>query len=776
MTAFSKRLSYRLARNTVLLAMLLGTLLNLVQVTEDFFNARQAMDNEIQALMEISHSPASQIAYNIDARLAEELLEGLLRHPAIVEAKITDPDALALAAKQRRSTDATYRWLSDMLFGPSQSYSVNLEVRQLRGIPLGQLAITIDTYHYGTNFLRRATNTLITGFIKSLVLSIILLIVFYVVLTKPLLKLINALHQVDAGAPEKTRLPTPHGHEHDEIGLMVRIINSHLDTIDTNLDRIRVAEAKLKDHSTHLEQEVEARTREISEKNKALQRGNRALIKSKEDAVRRARSRATFLANMSHEIRTPLNGLLGMLSLTLESDLSPTQRSRLEIARNAGQNLLSLLNDILDISKVEAGKLSLESIAFSMRELIEDAASLLANQAHSKAVELVTDIDPGLPELFRGDPTRINQIINNLLGNAIKFTDRGEVRLYARYTNDYMVLEVVDTGIGMSTEAMEHIFAPFSQADTATTRHYGGTGLGLTLCRQLVERMHGQIDVESKPGKGTRFIVRLPLQLASTDRQPADARLQQPELQSKGVWLLLPHANPHRLPLERQLKYWQIPVYDYDLAATPADAMPAILLIDSNISHGALPADIPPASTVLLGNEPSSAEQSGFLSLCFPLRRRELHKVLLHALYPQGTPIDVDMAGPERTLTDLRILLVEDNRVNQIVASTMLKKLGHQVDIAENGERAVAAVTSQPYDIVLMDCQMPVMDGFEATRRIRTHDALRNLPIIAVTANVMEGDRDECITAGMNDYITKPFNQDGLKQVIQRWVNPTPNA
>ncbi|MCH8497569.1 MAG: response regulator [Marinobacter sp.] len=775
MTAFSKRLSYRLARNTVLLAMLLGTLLNLVQVTEDFFSARQAMDNEIQALMEISHSPASQIAYNIDARLAEELLEGLLRHPAIVEAKITDPDALALAAKQRRSTDAAYRWLSDMLFGPSQSYSVNLEVRQLRGIPLGQLAITIDTYHYGNNFLRRATNTLITGFIKSLVLSIILLIVFYVVLTKPLLKLINALHQVDAGAPEKTRLPTPHGHEHDEIGLMVRIINSHLDTIDTNLDRIRVAEAKLKDHSTQLEQEVEARTREISEKNKALQRGNRALIKSKEDAVRRARSRATFLANMSHEIRTPLNGLLGMLSLTLESELSPTQRNRLEIARNAGQNLLSLLNDILDISKVEAGKLSLESIAFSMRELIEDAASLLANQAHSKAVELVTDIDPGLPELFRGDPTRINQIINNLLGNAIKFTEKGEVRLYATYTNDYLVLEVIDTGIGMSADAMEHIFAPFSQADTATTRHYGGTGLGLTLCRQLVERMHGQIDVESQPGKGTRFIVRLPLQLMNADTPPSDARLQQPELQSKGVWLLLPHANPHRLPLERQLKHWKIPVYGYDDAKSAAQA-PPVLLIDSKVSHGKLPEDYPPASTILLGDEPANAEQSGFLNLCFPLRRRELHKVLLNALYPEGAPINVGAAGPERTLTDLRILLVEDNRVNQIVASTMLKKLGHQVDIAENGERAVAAVTSQPYDIVLMDCQMPVMDGFEATRRIRAHDTLRNLPIIAVTANVLEGDRDECITAGMNDYITKPFNQEGLKQVIQRWGNPTPTA
>ena len=776
MTAFSKRLSYRLARNTVLLAMLLGTLLNLVQVTEDFFNARQAMDNEIQALMEISHSPASQIAYNIDARLAEELLEGLLRHPAIVEAKITDPDAMALAAKHRRSTDAAYRWLSDMLFGPSQSYSVNLEVRQLRGIPLGQLAITIDTYHYGTNFLRRAANTLITGFIKSLVLSIILLIVFYVVLTKPLLKLINALHQVDAGAPEKTRLPTPHGHEHDEIGLMVRIINSHLDTIDTNLDRIRFAEARLKDHSTHLEQEVEARTREISEKNKALQRGNRALIKAKEDAVRRARSRATFLANMSHEIRTPLNGLLGMLSLTLESDLPAAQRNRLEIARNAGQNLLSLLNDILDISKVEAGKLSLESIAFSMRELIEDAASLLANQAQIKAVELVTEIDPELPEQFRGDPTRINQIINNLLGNAIKFTDHGEVRLRARYDSDYLVFEVLDTGIGMSAEAMEHIFSPFSQADTATTRHYGGTGLGLTLCRQLVERMHGQIDVESQPGEGARFIVRLPLQATMTDPLPTDASLEQPILQSRGVWLLLSHANPHRLPLERQLKHWQIPVCEYSSTEAPAGQVPPVLLIDSKICHGALPADVPPTSTILLGDDVANAEHSGFLNLNFPLRRRELHKVLLSALYPQGAPVDVSVAGPEQSLADLRILLVDDNQVNQMVASTMLKKLGHQVDIAENGERAVAAVISQPYDIVLMDCQMPVMDGFEATRRIRTYDELRNLPIIAVTANVLEGDRDDCMTAGMNDYITKPFNQEGLKQVIQRWVNPTPGV
>ncbi len=655
---FRKRLSFRLTRDTVLIAMVLGLALNMIQVTLDYFSAQESMENEIRALIEISHSPASQIAYNIDVRLAEELLDGLLRHPATIDARIIDNDGHTMAASSESSPTSPYRWISDALFGSNRSFSDELSVQQLEDLPLGTLNLTIDTYHYGLQFLQRAGYTLVSGFFKSLVLSAALLGIFYFVLTRPMMNVINTLGRVQADTPEKVRLPIPANHQEDEIGAMVGIINQHLETIDSTLAQLRQAESSMKNYSTQLEREVDDRTREISEKNSALQRGNRALIKAKEDAVRRARSRANFLASMSHEIRTPLNGVLGMLGLALEGSLEQEQRDRLEIALTAGQSLLGLLNDILDISKVEAGKLSLENIPFSVRNLIEECATLHAQQAKMKNIELRMDIDPELPTMFLGDPTRTRQVLNNLLSNAIKFTEEGSVRIHATRFGGNLRIDVMDTGIGMSKEGLHRIFSPFSQADTDTTRLYGGTGLGLTLCRQLVERMHGQIMVDSEVGHGTHFTVTLPLPVYTQTTQQT--------------------AKP--LPIEE----------------TPA-----------------------------------------------PVK-------------------------------GLHVLLVEDNQVNQLVASSLLRKLGHSVDLAENGKQALEALEERNYDMVLMDCQMPVMDGYEATRKIRENPAWKRLPVIAVTANVMQGDREDCLASGMNDYITKPYNRNELKAAIDRWAPDSP--
>ncbi len=771
-TAFNKRLSFRLTRNTVLLAMLVGFVLNIGQVTLDYVSARENMSSEIRALMEISHSPASQIAYNIDARLAEELLDGLIKHPAIVDARIVDPEDRTLAAASRSSPESRYRWLSDMLFEPSRFYSTDLRVPQLAEIPLGNLAITIDTYHYGTEFLSRAGYTIVSGFVNSLALSIILLIVFYFVLTKPMLRVIETLSEVEPETPEKVRLPVPQKHEEDEIGQMVGIINRHLDTIDSSLDQLRAAESEMKNYSGKLEKEVDDRTREISDKNKALQRGNRALIRAKEDAVRRARSRADFLASMSHEIRTPLNGVLGMLSLSLESKLEASQRNRLEMAQNAGQSLLGLLNDILDISKVEAGKLSLETIPFDLRGLVEECATLHSQQSLRKGIELVTDIDPGLPERFLGDPTRTRQIINNLLGNAIKFTDAGEVSMGITQTGGNVRLDIIDTGIGMSDDGLRRIFAPFSQAGSDTTRRYGGTGLGLTLCRQLVERMHGQIMVESEEKQGTHFTVLLPLPVHPSETPVFEI----PEtLKTHGVYLALPYDSPHRIPLERQIQAWNLPLRNIDdIKATdlhPGDQ--AVLVVDSGGQKAFEMADQWRSSQVIVLERRSQQQaRQSWQVLALPLRRLELHRSLYRAsggiesIPPAALPA-MEKESPAR---HLHLLLVEDNRVNQIVASGILKKLGYSVDLAENGERAIAALTTGHYDMVLMDCQMPVMDGYEATRRIRQNPDWQSLPIIAVTANVMQGDKDECLAAGMSDYITKPYDKQGLKLMIERWA------
>lgn len=771
---FTKRLSFRLTRNTVLLAMLLGIVLNMAQVTLDFFSARKSMDDEIRALMDISYSPASQIAYNIDTRLAKELLDGLLRHPAIVEARIVDPDDRMLASSTRTSNESRYRMLSDALFGNEREYSESLRVPQLDDIPLGRLEVRIDTYYYGTAFLKRAANTLISGFIKSLILSIILLFIFYFVLTKPLLRVIEALQEVEPEAPEKVRLPIPKHHQEDEIGLMVNIINRHLDTIDSSLDQVRHTESQMKHYSSQLEREVDDRTREISDKNEALQRGNRALIRAKEDAVHRARSRANFLASMSHEIRTPLNGVLGMLSLAIEGELEPSQRNRLEIALNAGQSLLNLLNDILDISKVEAGKLNLESIEFSLRDVIEECATLLSQQARHKHVELVIDLDPALPDIFQGDPTRVRQIVNNLLGNGIKFTETGEVRIRARHDKDNTRIDIIDTGIGMAEESLRRIFSPFSQANADTTRRYGGTGLGLTLCRQLVERMHGQITVESRENTGTHFTVILPLPVRS---QAQRAVFESGQLRQHGVVLDMDHANPHRLPLERQLQFWNIPVQASGNAldrSAPTDSA-AYLCDTADWMRGKLTDIQLTCPLVLVGDpvesiKPVSGRTLQVISL--PLRRGQIETVLQSATSNRTPEKNKTQTETTETLAErvLDILLVEDNRVNQIVASSMLRKLGYRVDLAENGERAIAALKQKTYDVVLMDCQMPVLDGYEATQRIRQNPDWTSLPIIAVTANVMQGDKDDCLTAGMNDYITKPYNKHELQAMIEHWA------
>jgi len=771
--SFQRRLSYRLTRDTVLVAMVLGLVLNLIQITLDYFYARDAMEQDIQALIEISNSPASQIAYNIDVRLAEELLDGLLRHPATIDARILDSDGQTMSAASESSPVSPYRWTSDLLFGTSRVFNSELRVPQLQDLPLGQLVVTIDTWHYGWQFIQRAANTLLIGLLKSLVLSAVLLGIFYFVLTRPMLNVIEALGKVRASTPEKVRLPVPPNHRFDEIGTMVGIINQHLENMEGSVAQLRAAESAMKNYSSQLEQEVEDRTREISEKNEALQRGNRALVRAKEDAVRRARARANFLASMSHEIRTPLNGVLGMLGLALESERDAGQRSQLEIALNAGESLLGLLNDILDISKVEAGKLSLENIPFSMRNLVEECATLHAQQARRKHIHLVNETDPMLPEQFTGDPTRTRQILNNLLSNAIKFTDDGSVRVRTSYSGGSLRLEIIDTGIGMSQDGLHRIFSPFSQADSDTTRLYGGTGLGLTLCRQLVERMHGQILVDSSEGSGTHFTVTLPLPI----NEPANPTLPAEtvsKLREAGVAMAIPPAHPHRLALESQLRAWAIPVRSASrhpkgillMAAEPGDTE-SRAFADGWGGQGVVLADA--TATV-------SSKLPGQYVLPLPLRRTDLYKCLCSAAglltdQDRTLPGEIEQTG-EHT-PSLALLLVEDNQVNQLVASSLLKKLGHQVDHAENGLRAVEALRKRHYDLILMDCQMPVMDGYEATRAIRKNPKWQEIPIIAVTANVMQGDREECLASGMNDYITKPYKREELKAVINRWA-PNP--
>lgn len=776
----SNRLSYKLARNTVLVALLIGLFLNLFQVLIDYINQKDALNKDIQSIITISHTPASQIAYNIDSRLAEELLEGLLKHPAIIEAEIIDSDnrVLALAQRSRKMSESPYRWLSDLLFDPTQTFTSHLSVKQLPNVDLGNLNVTVDTYPAGTAFLKRASFTIISGFFKSLILAVLLLILFYIMLTKPLLKVIDTISQADPESPEKARLPIPKGHEHDEIGILVESTNLHLQSIEKNLQRVRQAEFRLKNYSEQLELIVDSRTHELSEKNDQLVNTNEQLVIAKEEAINRAKARADFLASMSHEIRTPFNGVLGMISLTLEEPLSERQKRQLEVAYNSGMALLDLLNDILDISKVEAGKLTLEEISFNLKTIIEDVGNLLAQNAHARNIELNIDIDPCFPEGVYGDPTRIRQIINNLTGNAIKFTEEGSVTIALTLDNDGINLTVQDTGIGISKDSMEKIFSPFSQAYSDTTRKFGGTGLGLTLCKQLITHMGGQLLVESDEKKGSVFCVKLPLKL---DTSIAPFRPNKALIKSHVLFIQV-GIDKQFDTLIKQLNYWSISVERVKLESISDfkwpkefDVNDTIIILNNAGLCNYLPHGISLEKIILISFKQVDLNRLKVplqITLIPPVSRELFHQSLCRCIDVLTTPrITTIEQSESKNKKDISLLLVEDNKVNQMVAKAILKKIGYKVTVVSDGKEAVHSVQHDHFDAILMDCHMPVMDGYEATKIIRKELKMTQLPIIAVTANVMHGDKERCFEAGMNDYISKPYEKEVLINIISKWVN-----
>src|SRR5476651_2477701 len=491
--AFTQRLSFKQARLTVLVGFVLGTLLSLFQIALDYASEDASINREILSLLEISHNPASRIAYNIDAELAQELTMGLLHSPAVVGAKLVDNNNMVLSSVSRPMSQSRYRVISDFLFGASRQFDNVLHLDHMPNEPIGTLHLEVDTFAFGSHFLQRAEITLLNGFVRSLALTGILLTLFYITLTKPLVKVIRAVSSSDPRSPTQQRLPYPPGHEHDEIGVMVKVANQQFESVASEFSRRRDAENRLTDHLNELEDIVEARTLELKASNTRLSQSNEELQIARSTALDMAHARSAFLANMSHEIRTPLNGLLGMLALSLDGPLNVEQRQQLSIAHDSGKVLVELLNDILDLSKFDAGQLELERIPFDLSSLVEDTANLFSQNA-APSVELTCLIDPLFPAQVIGHPTRVRQIVSNLLSNALKFTRFGrvDVRLSARDSG--VRIEVCDTGIGIAQDAQAKIFQPFTQAGAGITRQFGGTGLGLTLTYNLCEAMKGRLD------------------------------------------------------------------------------------------------------------------------------------------------------------------------------------------------------------------------------------------------------------------------------------------
>ncbi|MEH6496295.1 MAG: ATP-binding protein [Pseudomonas marincola] len=643
-TPFGKRIAFKQARIVVLVSLFVGLLLSLLQIYIDFQTESHAVEDTILQVVNTVHQPAARAAYHLDIDLAEEVASGLFKFKSITAVSIFD-DARNELTSQVRSEEISHsnpltKYFSEFAFGNQRIHEILLRFSEDDTVNAGKIRVVIDTELMAVDFFNRSVLVIILDVLRNFILAIIVSFIFYYLIAKPLHLMEKEISKFDPDNPKKFRMSVPKRNQGDEFHMLANSVNELFREIAQRNNDRNIAEYELQKTASSLEITVTERTAELQ---RTLQKAETA-NKVKTD----------FLAAMSHEIRTPMAGVIGMANLMLDSNLSKQQRNWTDNIRTSGENLLTILNEILDQSKLEAGKLQISAIDFDLFKLVNDNAQLFAPKITEKGLDLEINLQNNLPRFIKADSLRIGQILSNLLSNALKFTSSGKITIQVTHHVGAKMLRiaVTDSGIGLTKLAQKNIFQAFTQADNSTARNYGGTGLGLSISKKLAELMGGEIAVESKPEVGSTF------------------------------WF-----------------------------------------------------------TVAFETAQESAETS-------PNDKR---------------PITWHVSRP------LRILLAEDNLVNQQIMIAFLEKYKHEVTVAENGKIAVEKANSNIYDLILMDVRMPVMDGLEATKHIRSLNTPNSrIPIIAVTADVAKSNVEDFLKAGMTDVCSKPPDLPTLFKMINK--------
>ncbi|MBN2644033.1 MAG: response regulator [Desulfuromonadaceae bacterium] len=763
----------------------------------------QSTTDKMTTLAQVISANIRQNLISRQSWQVNQILETLVQEPSIEVATVLDHAHTPFAHYLNRNQTSFAEEMKKKAFDPQRVREAAQTGLAIQDHSAKFLTVYVPIHaegrYLGCIYLQSNQNKLLQNLLWFAVVALTILFFTLLVafglgshlqrqITRPLSQLVRRMQIISDDQVCSLDTPEPQSNIYE--------INDLLGSFNAMLHQIKKHESALQNYSSNLEQQVKQRTKDLLDTNSALQDTIQQLDLAKQQADDANAAKSRFLANMSHEIRTPMIGVLGMTELLAQQELSSNQRELVHTIHSSGESLLSLLNDLLDISKIEVGKLELECEPFSPGQVIDQACELLAENAYNKGLDFTVVLQPDVPQELAGDAVRLRQIVLNLLSNAVKFTHQGSITvelsvIAASETMCQLQLTVADTGIGLTDTAKKTIFEAFTQADNSTTRQYGGTGLGLTIVRQLAELMKGHVRIKDNHPSGSLFIVEIELTRTSRRSTIQDSW----HLPARPQTVFLATGNPQ---LKRVIAF-QLQPTEGDIVIlenmeqarqrlgtlTETQQQNTLLCVDSALPGGGLTllqelarlAETQKIGAILFiapHNQALTREQMNALkvtaTLAKPIKVDSLINSLQHAVQAEAKELrsPAVTASPDGALT---ILLAEDNPTNQRLVQLILQPLGHRLVSVNNGQEALQACSRENFDLVLMDCQMPVMDGYEATRELRARHV--TTPIIALTAHASEQDIELCFQAGMDDYLSKPYKQMQLRQKIERYHRPT---